>query len=137
MDIIIKVIDDKQHREGISGADWYFDADGNCQVRVSRMSDWRRETILAFHEAVEAVLCKYNGVTVEQVDIFDSPFELAHDNVTNVGDKTDAPYRREHCFATAVERILAGELEVPWQDYDDELAAFPIKPEGQAGNGGI
>lgn len=122
MNINIQVIPNEQHRPGISGADWYFDQTGDLQVRVSKMSDWRREVCLAFHEAIEAVLCKHNGVTVRQVDEYDRPFEEAKDNVTNVGDRTDCPYRREHCFATAAERIVAAELEVPWQDYDDELA---------------
>ena len=122
MNINIQVIPNEQHRPGISGADWYFDQAGDLQVRISKMSDWRYETCLAVHEMVEAILCKYNGVTVAQVDEFDRPFEEAKDNVTNVGDKTNAPYRREHCFATAAERIVAAELNVPWQDYDDELA---------------
>lgn len=122
MNIIIKVIPNNEHRPGISGADWYFDQAGDLQVRVSKMSDWRYETCLGIHEAVEAVLCKHNGVTVAQVDAFDQPFEDVKDNVTNVGDKTDAPYRREHSFATAAERIVAAELDVPWQEYDDELA---------------
>ena len=122
MNINIQVIPNDQHRPGISGADWYFDQDRNLQVRVSKMSDWKREVILAIHEACEAILCHYNGVTQQSVDEFDRPFEEAKDNATNVGDKTDAPYRREHCFATAIERIMAAELDVPFQDYDDELA---------------
>lgn len=122
MNINIQVIENKDHRPGISGADWYYDQKGDLQVRVSKMSDWRREMILAFHEASEAIMCRHNGVTVQAVDDYDRPFEEKKDNVTNVGDRTDCPYRREHCFASAIERILAGELEVPWQDYDDELA---------------
>jgi hypothetical protein len=124
MDIIIKVIDRKEMRPGMTVADWYFDENGDCQVRVEHLSDWRREVALAFHEAGEAVMCKHSGVTVEEVDKFDRPFEEAHDGVTNVGDKQGAPYRRQHNAATAMERILTGFFDICWEDYDMEVGEY-------------
>ena len=126
-DIIIKSITDEEmeQRRGFSGADWWWDEAGNLQVRVSSgLPDWKERACLMIHEAVEALCCKHLGVTVKQVDDYDEKFETEHpgDGTTNVGDIHDCPYRVPHNYATAAERILAGVLDVSWQDYDDRLA---------------
>lgn len=122
MDIVIKVIPESEMRAGVNGADWYFDPEGNLQVRVSPLSDWRRETLLALHEAVEAVMCKHNGVSVAEVDKFDLEYDKTHAFDVNAGDDPACPYVHEHCLATAIERILCAELGVNWLEYDTELA---------------
>lgn len=121
MNIHIEVIPETEMRPGVSGGDWFWDSAGDLQVRVSPLSDWRREILLAIHETVEAILCKFNGVPQADVDSFDIAYDQAHPIDLNAGDDPDAPYSREHCFATAVERILAAEMEVNWFEYDSEL----------------
>lgn len=136
MNIRIEVIPNAEHRRPFTGADWYFTTEHTLapagsgkmsvpievlHVKVSNMSDWRREMILAMHEVVEAILCKHNGVTQEQVDDFDKLYQKSHDSDIEAGDAVDAPYRREHCFATAVERMMAAEMDVDWGDYEREL----------------
>lgn len=121
-------------RPEVNGADWYFDGLGNLQVRVSPMSDWRREVLLAIHETVEALMCKHNGVTQADVDAFDLEYDKTHDFDLNAGDDPAAPYVREHCLATAIERILCAELEVNWQEYDTELAQSYPGPSKKAKN---
>ena len=125
MNVHILVIPEHEHRANISGADWFFDAQGDLQVRVSKLSDWRREMCLAFHEAFEAVLCRHNGVSQQAVDAFDHHYDNTHASDLNAGDDPLAPYAHEHTLATAVERIMAGELRVQWKEYDDELASIP------------
>lgn len=80
--------------------------------------------LLAIHEAVEALMCKHNGVTQESVDKYDQEYDKTHAADLNAGDETDCPYRLEHCYATAIERILAGVFQVPWKEYDDRLTKF-------------
>lgn len=125
MDIHIKVIPRGEMRPEVDGADWYFDEKGDLQVRVAPMSDWRYEIALAFHEAFEAALCKDHGVSQQEVDAFDRAFELAHPDQPdlNAGDEQTAPYRREHNYATIVDRLFIGACGLNWKDYDDELAA--------------
>jgi hypothetical protein len=122
MDIHIKVIPESEQRAEVNGADWFFDDKGDLQVRVSPMSDWRREVLLGIHEAVEAIMCRHNGVTQQQVDAFDLEYDKTHTFDVNAGDEPAAPYVREHCLATAIERILCAELDVNWLQYDTELA---------------
>lgn len=119
-------------RPEVNGADWYWDSNGNLQVRVSPMSDWRREFLLQLHETVEAVFCRFNGITQAEVDAFDIEYDKTHTFDVNAGDDPKAPYMREHCFATAIERIAAGVLQVNWQEYDKELAESYPGPSKKA-----
>jgi hypothetical protein len=43
------------------------------------------------------------------------------------GDHEHAPYRREHFFATNLERLLSAELGVDWFEYDRDVDALGIK----------
>lgn len=124
MDIVIKVIPESEQRKEVNGADWFWDAEGNLQVRISPMTDWRYEVALAFHEAFEACLCKNNGVSQKSVDEFDMDFDNAHPDEPdlNAGDEQAAPYHKEHNYATIVDRLFIGACGLKWKDYDDELA---------------
>jgi hypothetical protein len=121
MDILIKVVPESEQRPEVNGADWFWDKDGNLQVRVSPMGDWRYEVLLGIHEAVEAVCCMDAGVSQAEVDAFDLEYDKTHTFDVDAGDEPLAPYARQHCIATAVERILCAELGVNWKLYDDTL----------------
>ena len=85
-----------KQRKGFTGADWWWDEAGDLQVRVAtELEDWRERMALAIHEASEALMCKHDGVTVQQVDDYDARFEREHpgDGTTNVGDIHDCPYK--------------------------------------------
>ena len=123
MDITIKVIPNEQikEREGFTGADWWFDSkDDSIQVRVAKMGDWREEFALAIHEVVEAAFCRYDGIPVSKVDEFDRENE-GDNHGLNAGDMPNAPYRIQHCYATAVERMIAGYMNIWWGRYDERL----------------
>lgn len=131
MRIIIETIPHLEQRYETVG-DWYYEPDGTLVIRVSQLSDWRREMLVAVHELVEVLQCKHDGVTQEVVDKFDKEFE-AHrhpDNEDEPGDEPTAPYVRQHCLATGIERTLAASLDVWWKAYEEELAALPpVKPK--------
>jgi len=91
------------------------------RVFVSPLSNWRHEVLLGLHEAFEAILCKHNGVSQAEVDAFDLEFDKHHPDDVAAGDDPRAPYAREHCFATAAERIMAGAMGISWEKYDREL----------------
>jgi hypothetical protein len=120
--IKLEIVEPGTHRAGITGADWFYDEAGELHIKVSRMSDWRYTVTLLTHELVEALMCRHNGVTPKDVDEFDMPYARTHEFDLNAGDEPDAPYRHEHCLATAIERILAAELDIIWKSYDDEVA---------------
>jgi hypothetical protein len=121
--IIVKTVPNEEIkiRHGFTGADWWWEGD-TLQVRVAaELTDWRERAALIVHEVAEAIMCNYNGVTVEQVDKFDEKFKGDNEIDINAGDEPDSPYKLEHTYATAIERILTGVLEVDWKIYDQNL----------------
>lgn len=117
MRIIIETIPHGQQRYNTCG-DWLVDGD-NLTIRVSQLKDWRASMLIGVHELVEALLCKARNIDPGEVDAFDCAFGAPVDS--EPGDDPAAPYHREHCTATGIERIMAAELKVAWQPYEAEL----------------
>lgn len=113
--IVARVIDHKCQRYPTAG-DWWFE-DGTLNIAASDTNNWKMDSLLMVHEIVEAILCKAHGISEPKVRKFDIEFDKAFP-LEDPGDNTESPYRRQHCIATAVERILAAELNVPWDEYD-------------------
>lgn len=130
MKIIIETIPHEAHRYTTVG-DWYYDSDGVLHIKVSKLSDWRREMLIAVHELVEVLTCKNDGVTQEMVDKFDMDFEAnrKEGNEDEPGDDPSAPYVNQHCLATGIERILAQQWGVKWNEYADEIESLPEVPD--------
>jgi hypothetical protein len=129
MKIVLEVIPHEKQRLGEPG-DWFFDKQGDLQVRVSDSGDWRFNFLVARHEMDEAILCKYNGITTEVVD---------YDQKINSGsDKNDpdsysgypgSPIQRFHNDALAAEWQMGRLLDVNWEDYGIAWEKFFNKKE--------
>lgn len=141
MKIVIETIPHDKQRYSTAG-DWFYKTEpvyenlpsgdtGPTQrvlyIKVSKLSDPRREALISVHELVEVLLCQHDGVTQESVDAFDRDFEAARieGNVDEPGDDPRAPYMKQHSIATAVERLMAAELGVNWKEYGAEVEALP------------
>jgi len=126
MKIVIETIPHEDQRYPTVG-DWQWYSDGNLSIKVSNLSDWRREALIAVHELVEVLMCKQDGVTEQSVDEFDKNYEANRhpDNFDEPGDDPSAPYVKQHCVATGIERILAANLGVNWKEYEEELDKLP------------
>lgn len=125
--INIKIIPHKNHRYTTVG-DWFFDdKTGDLEIRVSKLSDWRRQLLIAVHELCEVAICTHEGISTEVVDKFDKDFEAnrSPENEDEPGDEPTAPYVKQHCIATGIERILAAALDVQWKTYEEELGELP------------
>jgi hypothetical protein len=95
----------------------------NVLVCVSAMGDADYEFCVALHELVESYLCIKANITDAQVTKFDKAFEKARGegNTDEPGDDPRAPYRREHFFATTIERLMAAELGIDWKAYEEKI----------------
>lgn len=87
------------------------------KITVSDMRNDDYAFCVAVHELLEAYLCRKRGITTEDVDSFDLNFK----GDGEPGDDPAAPYRKEHFFSTTVERMVAAELGVDWQKYEDAI----------------
>lgn len=129
MKIIIETIPHDQQRYPTVG-DWYYEEDGTLRVKVSELGNPVWNTLVYLHELVEVELCKHAAVSQHDVDNFDMKFEEdrkagLHSPEDEPGDDIAAPYRKQHCFATAVERMMAAEMNVAWNDYAAKVESLP------------
>lgn len=123
MIIDIKVIPHNQQRYETVG-DWYFNSDNNrLTIRVSAMRNKKYEFLIALHEQIEAMLCIERGICEKEITLFDMTFEANRkdNNTDEPGDDPKAPYKKEHFFATSLERLMAAELGVDWRKYDEAV----------------
>ena len=88
--------------------DWHFTQKGDLAVFITDQPDWKVYACLAVHEIVEALLCRAQGVTCEQVDEWD----MGHPEMEEPGDDPRAPYMHQHRIAMVIERLLAYEMGV-------------------------
>ena len=128
MKINIETIPHEKQRYPTVG-DWWWDNDGTIQIRVSEMYNEKYEFLVALHECVEIMLCKERGITEEEVSDFDIKFEAEremkqHSEEDEPGDDDRAPYKSEHFFATNIERQMALELDVDWNQYDSAVVSL-------------
>lgn len=125
MKITIETIEHSQQPYPTVG-DWRFKDDGSLSIKVSKMSDWRHEMLVAIHELVESALCEQAGITTEAVDAFDIEYEKRRSkalvlSLREPGDDPSAPYFRQHFIATNIERQMADAFGVNWTEYEKEV----------------
>lgn len=122
MKIVIETIPHNQHRYPTLG-DYWRDADGALQIRVSETVDPRDSFLIALHEVIEVVLCEHRGIKEEDITAFDKQ-HLGEDDpwVDDPGHCPEAPYHNEHVFAECIERLVALELDRNWQEYDAAIS---------------
>ena len=129
MKINIETIPHGEQRYPTVG-DYWDDDQGVVQVRVSDMKDWRYEALVAVHELIEMFLTKHREIAEPIISEFDIKFEQSREQALvtgEPGDHPNSPYRREHFFATNLERLLSSELDVDWFEYDRDVDALGIK----------
>jgi hypothetical protein len=126
MTIIIETIPHLNQRYSTCG-DWFRDKDGTLHIKVSQEVGQKEAMLIALHELVEVLLCEDRGVTQEQVDAFDMQFEKNREpgNEDEPGDSPFAPYKKEHFFATNIERLMAAEYGIDWNEYDEKIMSLP------------
>lgn len=115
--IIISSVPHNKQRYPTAGD--YFKKSGDLQIRVSKMNA-NHEFLVVLHEFIEWYLIEQEGITIDEIDKFDIEFEKKRKkgNRDEPGDSKDAPYHKQHRFATMIEQQLASYLDVDWDKYD-------------------
>lgn len=115
----IRSIPYKKQRYDTCG-DYFINTKGEAEFRINDMSDERAEFIVLFHEMVEAFLCRYRMVDWKDVDKFDIAFEKnrKRGDKREPGDQKEAPYYKEHKFATKIEKMICKEFGLEWSTYE-------------------
>ena len=95
-------------------------------IFVSDMKNDRHHMLVFLHEYIEANLCKFRGISEQSITDFDIFYEMRRemgfvDEFSEPGDSDLAPYQKEHQFSTMIEKMLAKQLRVNWQDYEEKI----------------
>lgn len=116
--ITIKAIPHAEQRYDTCGD--YWEDEEKLHIAVSQLADRREVLLVAIHELIEWTLCDAAGISNEAIDKFDMSRE---DDAwaREPGDCIDAPYYKQHQFASGIERILAAELGVDWLTYERHI----------------
>lgn len=121
MNLTITTIAHEKQRYPTVG-DWITDNPNvpAFSVMVSGMGNTDYEFLVALHEQIELYLCWKRGITQDNVDAFDIAYEerRGSGDVSEPGDDPSAPYYREHQFATKIEKLMAEEMGVDWEQYN-------------------
>jgi hypothetical protein len=121
MKIIVQTVQHQNQRYNTVG-DWFFSKefiDTVLIIRISDLGDDKLNALIAIHELVEAILCKFNDpeITGEQVDQFD----MSHPELKEPGEALDCPYMIPHLVASDVEKMIADRLKVDWNLYEGRI----------------
>lgn len=96
---------------------WFF--------RVSKLkADY--EFLILMHELIEWYLTQKRGISEKSINKFDILFENErteglHTEYDEAGFDIRAPYRKEHTFATKIEKEIAKEIDVDMDEYDSSV----------------
>lgn len=118
MRIVIETIPHSTQRYPTVG-DYWRDADGTLQIRVSDLGNARAETLVAIHELVEQTLTEAAGISNEVIDRFD----MGNTHLDDPGASEFAPYHHQHTLATAFEMTLCAWLGWSWEGYCRQVDA--------------
>jgi hypothetical protein len=123
--IVIESIPHDQHRYPTTG-DYWQDEDGTLQVRVSNIGpdDERMQFLVALHEMIEMTLCAFRGIAEPDIKAWDEAVPDDSPYADDPGHDPTAPYHKEHVFAECIERLVAAELGVNWQKYEERCDAL-------------
>ena len=118
LNIDIKTIPHNRQRYPTCG-DYWRDKH-KVHFRISDMKDKDYEFLIAIHELIEHHLCEQRGIDLYSIDEFDKKYEKDRKkgDVSEPGNDPKAPYYLEHQFATKIEKLIAKELGVIWDEYD-------------------
>jgi hypothetical protein len=120
MRIQIETVPHAQQRYETTG-DWWWDPDDTLQMRVSALAE------LAPRRTDRCSRARGGAALQGSRCVYGSGRRVRHGSGERIGwpgDDPRAPYHREHEFAGCVERLLAHELGIDWNDYEDALDAL-------------
>lgn len=101
------------------------------KIVISELEDKNMEFLIAIHELIEKRLTEHRGISEKSITEFDVEFEknkllFEHDMDDSPGDDPSAPYHLEHRFAERIERLVASELDVDWEEYGKRVENLSI-----------
>lgn len=102
--------------------DWWENADGSFEIRVTDMPDFRHTVAILMHELIEWAVCQWWNVKTIDCDDFDRLWEEElsaglHKVEEEAGFDRRCPYRAGHVWGCRLERLVIFILRGRWKEY--------------------
>ena len=128
--IEIKFIEIQDHRFNATIGDWWKD-DKGYHIIITKMSDWRYEVTVLFHELTEIFISRHQGVSSKAADswdaFFDTEYEEGRQPLHNEpGFDKRCPYYIGHWWGDKIERIILFLLGGDWKKYCKECEELTV-----------
>lgn len=95
---------------------------GSLLITIADTGNAIYNKLLIIHALIECFLCEIDGVKFEDIDKFDMEFDKKHPgSMDEPGEDSDAPYKKEHLIANAVEALICACTGTSWKEYNDYL----------------
>lgn len=120
------VIPHNQQRYNTVGDYWSVHP-GRDDYRISDLGNSDYEFLILIHELIEAHLTRKHEINWSDITAFDLAFDSDPTKSGEPGTEPDAPYHKEHMFATWIEKQVAAELQISWDDYEATCDALITK----------
>ena len=91
--------------------------DGKAWIFSISQTNIDYEFLILMHELTEWYLTQKRGIKEKDITKFDL-WHLEENLDGEPGNHKDAPYRKEHQFATKIEKLICKELGINWYKYD-------------------
>ena len=106
---------------------YFYIKGGTIVIFCSDMKNNDYHQLIFAHEMFEVALVIKRKINIKEIDKFDINFEKErekglHGKDDEPGDNKSAPYHKEHVFATKLEKLLAKEMDVNWEDYSKTVS---------------
>ena len=111
-EIKIKVIPHGEQRLRNGDIADYYKDNNDYIIAVSDLGNPDYNFLVQLHEFIELHMILRNGIKIEDIDKWDC------EHPETMGDDPFAPYKREHFFATMIERLVADRIGVSWSEYE-------------------
>lgn len=109
--------------------DWWENADGSFEIRLTDMGNWRYEFLVLIHELTEWSICQHLGIATKDCDDFDFLFEAEikrgeQSPEDEAGFDHRCPYGKGHVWGDRMEKLFCFLLGVKWKAYAAACADF-------------
>ena len=84
--------------------------------------------LILIHEIVEYFKAHKNMISIDTIESFD----LSHLDLDEPGNAPDSPYRNEHQYAEAIEKIICLWVGEDFDKYEEELTKVMNKVYGES-----
>lgn len=123
-DINIKFIDGKDQRYPTCGD--YWETETSYEFRITKQTHTDKNILIVLHEMIEFFVCGYRDIAEQEITNFDLMWEQGPKLEDEPGNCKELngiinPYYREHRFSENIERQVALEIDIDWQEYSDNL----------------